>query len=156
MKIKFLFVGSNKGTYVEEGVTLFNKRLKRFCNSEIICTSNLRGVKNPLEQCDKEAEQLLKLVDPREFVILLDEKGKTLNSVSFAKQIENLKNQGTSKVCFIICGAFGANGVLKQRANLILSLSKFTFSHQLARVILLEQVYRSFTIINKHPYHNEG
>jgi 23S rRNA (pseudouridine1915-N3)-methyltransferase len=156
MKLKFLFVGSNKGTYIDEGINLFNKRIKRFSNSEIQCTPNIRGIKKPSEQREKEATQLLKHIDQNEFVILLDEKGRTFNSVGFAKQMETLKNRGTSKIAFIICGAFGAHKKLLERANLTLSLSDFTFSHQLARIVLLEQVYRAFTIINNHPYHNEG
>ena len=91
-----------------------------------------------------------------DLMVLLDEKGKILDSVSFANYVEKNKNQGIQKMVFVICGAYGAHAMLKSRANLTLSLSAFTFSHQLARVILAEQVYRAYTIINKHPYHNEG
>lgn len=156
MKIRFLFVGSHKGEYVDAGLQLFTQRLKRFSTVEILCTKNLKGVKNPNEQSKLEAEQILKLTHPDEYLILLDEKGKKFNSLSFAKAIEQQKNQGNTKLCFAICGAHGAHPSLKERSQAIWSLSELTFSHQLARVILLEQVYRAFSIIHNHPYHNEG
>ena len=156
MKIKFIFVGTNKGIYVEEGIDLYKKRLKRFTKLDFIHTSNLKGIKNPQEQKDKECAQILKNISQKDFLVLLDEKGKRFSSLNFANEMESLKNQGTTQLSFVICGAFGANDLLKKRANLILSLSDLTYSHQLARVVLLEQVYRMFTIIHKHPYHNEG
>ena len=156
MKVRFLFVGSHKGEYVDSGLQLFAKRLKRFSTVEIHCTKNLKGIKDPNEQSKLEAEQILKLTQPDEFMILLDEKGKKFGSLDFAKAIEQKKNQGNTKLCFVICGAHGAHSSLKERSQAIWSLSELTFSHQLARVILLEQVYRAFTIIHNHPYHNEG
>jgi len=156
MKVDFLFVGSTKTDYVESALNLYLKRLQRFCKTKVYCTPNLKGVKKSEDQREQEGNQILKYIAPTDTVILLDEKGKSMSSIKLASYIENHKNQGTQKVIFVICGAFGAHASIKSRANLTLSLSTFTFSHQLARVILAEQVYRAFTIINKHPYHNEG
>lgn len=156
MKIEFLFVGSTKTNYVEDAMALYLKRLQRFTKVEVVCTPNLKGVKQAQEQRTLEAEQILKLIKPTDGMVLLDEKGKAMSSVKLAKSIEMNKNQGIQKMVFVICGAFGADESLKTRANVILSLSQLTFSHQLARVVLAEQVYRAYTIINNHPYHNEG
>jgi 23S rRNA (pseudouridine1915-N3)-methyltransferase len=156
MKIEFLFVGSTKTDYVEDAMQLYLKRLQRFTKVEVVCTPNLKGIKQANEQRTLEAEQILKYIRPTDIMALLDEKGKTMNSVKFAKTIESYKNQGGQRMVFIICGAFGADESLKTRANIMLSLSQLTFSHQLARVVLAEQVYRAYTIINNHPYHNEG
>ena len=156
MKIEFLFVGSTKTDYVESAMELYAKRLQRFCKLNVHCTPNIKGIKKADDQREHEANQIIKYVDPSDIMVLLDEKGKSFTSVAFARLIEQNKNQGIQKMVFVICGAYGAHDKLKNRANNIMSLSEFTFSHQLARVVLSEQVYRAYTIINKHPYHNEG
>ena len=102
-----------------------------------------------------ESDLILSYLSQNDYVILLDEKGKIYNSKSFSKKIENFLLHSQKRLIFIVGGAFGFNDKLKTRANEMLSLSNMTFSHQIIRLFFLEQLYRSFTIINNHPYHNE-
>ncbi len=156
MKILFLFVGSSKEAYVQQALNLYTDRLKHYVNIEIVCTPNIKGITKPEEQKQKEAAQILKNIDPSDFIILLDEKGKTPTSMELANFIENKQIAACKRMVYVICGAFGAHQDIKNRADYILSLSKFTFSHQLARIVLAEQIYRAYTILHNHPYHNEG
>ena len=102
-----------------------------------------------------EAETILLKLIPADYLILLDEKGTSFSSREFAAKIEKLMVGSTSNVVFLIGGAYGFDDTLRQRANAIYTLSKMTFSHQIARVVFLEQLYRGFTIINNEPYHND-
>ena len=104
---------------------------------------------------EKEAELALKKIAPGDYVVLLDDKGKELNSLQFAQYMESLFNQSLRNICFIVGGAYGFGPALIQRANAKLSLSKMTFSHQIVRAIFMEQLYRGFTILHKAPYHHE-
>jgi 23S rRNA (pseudouridine1915-N3)-methyltransferase len=104
---------------------------------------------------DKEDELIRKSVASGDFLILLDEKGKTYNSVEFSDFIKKKINTGVKQIVFVIGGAFGFSDKLKAGANASVSLSKMTFSHQPVRLLFLEQLYRAFTIIKGEPYHNE-
>lgn len=155
MKILFLFTGTTKEQYVASALQMYESRLKHYANIEIICTANLKGVTKPEDQKAMETNQLLKHLDSQDFVVLLDEKGKTPNSKEFADFIIQKQVNSCKRMVFIICGAFGAHQQIKDLAHYTLALSKFTFSHQLARIVLAEQVYRAYSIIHNHPYHNE-
>jgi len=102
---------------------------------------------------DKEGKKILSKVDNRDYVIALDRLGKSLSSVDFSKKIKRLRVTGKSNITFIIGGSYGLSKEVLKRANLKLSFSKMTFPHQLMKVILLEQIYRSFKIIKNEPYH---
>ena len=103
----------------------------------------------------KEAEKYLEKIKDDDFVILLDENGKEYNSRMFANFIEQRQNQSIKRLIFIVGGAFGFDEKLYTRANMTIALSKMTFSHQLVRIIFLEQIYRAYSIINNFPYHND-
>ena len=99
--------------------------------------------------------QILKLLNPQAFIVAMDERGKTLSSRDFAGKIQNLQNEGLSQMQFIIGGADGLNDEIRQRSNLLLSFGKQTWPHMLARVMLLEQIYRAQQILKNHPYHRD-
>lgn len=157
MKITLICVGKLSLPFIKQGAEEYQKRLKRFTSLDIIeLKEEKRGGKkadtNFIRQ--SEAEQILAKVPNGAYLIALDEIGKQVNSEKFAKKIEQHMNQGTANVCFIIGGAYGLTDKLKQQCNELLSLSAMTFTHQMARLFLLEQIYRGLTIIRNEPYHN--
>lgn len=158
MKIKLILTGKTDEQYVKEGFFLYEKRLKHYISFETVYLSDLKGtVKLSHDQFkEKEAGQQLKQINPDDFVVLLDEKGKEFSSVEFASFIQQRMNSGIKTIVFIIGGPFGFAPVIHKRANVILSLSKLTFSHQIVRILFMEQLYRAFTIIKNEPYHHEG
>lgn len=155
MYIKLLVVGKTERAYLKEGIDLYLDRLKHYISFkiEIIELKNAQNLKK--EQLkEKEENLIIKKLSAADYVILLDEKGKQLGSVEFANTLENLINRGISKVVFIVGGAYGVSESLKKRANMILSLSKMTFSHQMVRLFFVEQLYRAMTILKGEDYHH--
>ena len=150
LKINIVCVGNLKDKFFVEASEEYLKRLSRFC----IC--NVKELKeytylNNIEQT-KESEAVEILKNLKGFVFLLDVKGEQFTSENFALKIESL-SQTNSEITFIIGGSYGVSEQVKQRANLIVSVSKMTFPHRLFRVMLLEQIYRAFTILNNTGYH---
>ncbi|MFA4890910.1 MAG: 23S rRNA (pseudouridine(1915)-N(3))-methyltransferase RlmH [Candidatus Gracilibacteria bacterium] len=154
MKIQVIQVGKNKDRYIEEGVKEFSKRLQQFCNIEISTLQGADvGVNMPREKIVADESMRVARMIPRDaFVVVLDEKGKELNSVEFSGILEKAKDMGQTLV-FVIGGAFGLSSNLKGSANLLLSMSKMTFTHQMIRPFLLEQIYRGFCILGGKEYH---
>lgn len=157
MAINFIRVHSTTKGFISDGEQEFLKRINRFTSLNII---DIKPNKkwNSLQPNDlkqKEGEQILQQIQPNDTVILLDERGKQYSSIDFARFIEQNLAFGGGNLCFVVGGAFGFSQEVYARANSKLSLSKMTTSHQLVRVIFLEQLYRAFTILNNHPYHNE-
>ena len=158
MRISILCVGKVKEKFYREAIEEFSKRLSRYCKLEIIEVADEKTPDNAsdveIRQIkDKEGERILKNIKEDAYVIALCIEGKQLDSEELADKIAVLGVPGTSHICFVIGGSLGlADGVVK-RADYKLSFSKMTFPHQLMRVILLEQIYRSYRIINKEPYH---
>ena len=146
MKINILTIGKLKEKYLIDAVNEYRKRLKNFCTLEIIELLEQRTI-------DLEGEMLLKRISPESFKIILDIHGKEISSEEFAKKISDLALNGQSNLTFVIGGAFGISEELRQAADFKLSLSKMTFTHQMTRLILIEQIYRSFKIIHNEPYH---
>lgn len=107
------------------------------------------------EKVKIESESILKFLKSDDFIILLDERGKNLDSIQFSKQIENLMNSGKKRCVWIVGGAFGVSDEVKSRAHLKVCLAPFVMNHLLAEVVLLEQLYRGFTILKNIPYHNK-
>ncbi len=142
---------------MQEGIANYIKRLKHYINFEIkeIIVSKNKKSSNKNVILNMESDLILSYLSQNDYVILLDEHGKAYNSKSFSKKIENFLLHAQKRLIFVVGGAFGFNDKLKSRANEMLSLSNMTFSHQIIRLFFLEQLYRSFTIINNHPYHNE-
>ncbi len=155
MKIKLMWIGKTNEKYLKEGIEIYLKRLKHYCT---ISTHEIKDVKKFSTKEDlkiKEGQAFLEQIQPSDFVVLLDEKGKQKTSIEFSNFFEHHQNVGTKSLIFIIGGAFGFSKELYQRSNLMLSLSKMTFSHQMIRVFFYEQVYRAFTILRNEKYHNE-
>lgn len=158
MKITLITVGKIKEKYLKDAITEYSKRLSRYCKLEIIEVADEKTQDNASETVedgirDKEGERILKYVRDDAYVVTLEIEGKLLTSEELAKKIEDLGIQGTSHIIFIIGGSIGLGKEVLKRSDYALSFSKMTFPHQLMRVILLEQIYRSYRIISHEPYH---
>lgn len=158
MKITVLTVGKIKEKYLRDAIAEYSKRLSRYAKLEIIEVADEKTPDNASETVEtniknKEAERLLKYIRDDAYLITLEIKGKQLTSEELAQKIDTLGIQGTSHIIFAIGGSLGLGEEVLKRSNYALSFSKMTFPHQLMRVILLEQIYRSYRIICKEPYH---
>ena len=158
MKIKLILTGKTEGQFIREGILLFEKRLKHYVSFEAVYLSDLRETaKLSHDQVkEKEAGQQLKQINPGDFVVLLDEKGKEFRSVEFSSFIQQRMNSGIKTLMFLIGGPYGFAKSILKRADAKLSLSRLTFSHQIVRILFMEQLYRVFTILKNEPYHHEG
>lgn len=158
MKITLITVGKIKEKYLKDAIAEYSKRLSRYCKLEIIEVTDEKTPDQSSEAVDnairdKEGERILKHIRDDMYVITLEIAGKMLTSEELAEKIENLGIQGNSNIALVIGGSIGLGREVLKRSDYALSFSKMTFPHQLMRVILLEQVYRSFRIINGEPYH---
>lgn len=158
MNIKIICVGKLKEKFLKEGIGEFQKRLKTYANLEIVEVKDEACPENSSElEMEKikevEGERILSKISKGAYVIALDIGGKSLTSEDFAKKIEDLSVEGISSIDFLIGGSLGLSEGVKNKSDYKLSFSKFTFPHGLMRLILVEQVYRAFRIINNHPYH---
>ncbi len=156
MNITLVQTGKTHFDFVKTGFGMYAERMKHYCNFNYIeITQQQKQKTNNTEVTKKfEAELQLKHIKPTDFLILLDDKGLEYASPEFSRKLEKWLQQH-SKIVFLIGGAYGFDGSVYQRANAQLSLSKFTFSHQLVKLIFAEQLYRAFTIIKNLPYHHE-
>ena len=158
MKIKLVTVGKLKEKYLKDGIAEYSKRISRFAAVEMI---ELADEKTPDRASDSENEKILDLegnrilskIGDREFVVVLAIEGKTLSSEEFSKQLEQSSINGYSTLTFVIGGSLGLSPQVKNRANLSLSFGRLTLPHQLMRLVLVEQIYRAFTIQQGSPYH---
>lgn len=156
MKIKLLVIGKTSDTFLASLILNYVKRIKRYINFEIIELNNSKLKKaNFLEIQKKEGIKILEKISKEDQVFILDEKGKGFNSIEFSKFIKNKTANSSKNIIFIIGGAYGFSEKIYSRSNTTISLSKMTFSHQIIRLFAVEQLYRAFTIINNHPYHNQ-
>lgn len=157
MKLKLIFVGKTEEDYLIEACALYENRLKNYLPTEVITIPALKKTKNLSfeQQKQKEANLILKQLDNADFVVLMDEKGKELRSVDFAKFFQHKMNSGIKNLVLIIGGPYGFGPEVYARANQKIALSKMTFSHQMIRLLLLEQCYRAFSILRNEPYHHE-
>ena len=158
MKIRIVAVGKLKEKYLREGVAEYEKRLAPFASVELRETREEYMAENPSEAqrqetLAKEGERLLRLVPERSFLIVLDVKGKLLSSEALAKELASRALQGQSDLTFLIGGAFGLSEAVRERADLRISFSPMTFTHQMVRLLLYEQIYRAFKINRGEKYH---
>ena len=158
MKITLLTVGKIKEKYLRDAIAEYSKRLSKYCKLEIIEVADEKTPDHASEVVeksirDKEGERLMRYIRDDDYVITLEIGGKMLDSVAFSRQLGNLGIQGQSHICVVIGGSIGLGDALLKRSNYALSFSKMTFPHQLMRVILLEQIYRSYRIMTTQPYH---
>ena len=156
MKITLIQVGKTNQNFVKEGFEMYKKRLIHYTTFENIVIDDIKNTKNikPEKLKILEGERILKKISKQDYIILLDEKGKSFNSIKFANFIENKMIQSTKNLVFIIGGAFGFSKDIYSIANDKIKLSEMTFSHQIIRIIFAEQLYRAFTIIKGEKYHN--
>jgi len=155
MKIKLLLVGKTTDESIKRIEADYEKRINRYTSFESIVIDNsaIRTGPEPMIRL-KEGEMILKRIAPADHLILLDERGKIYSSVQFAAEVNNWMTSSKKTVILTIGGAYGFSDDVKKRANGLVSLSAMTFSHQIVRIIMLEQLYRAFTILNNEPYHH--
>lgn len=157
MKIKLLCVGKTNFDFVNAGNDVYLKRLKRLAQFEMVIVPDIKNAKNmPVSELkEKEAQAFMKQISATDKLCLLDENGQSFSSEKFAGFISKNIDTGVKHLVFVVGGAYGFSDTIYKRANYKLSLSKMTFSHQIIRVIFMEQIYRAFTIIKGIPYHNQ-
>ena len=156
MKFQFWSVGKNNEPYIKEGVAQFTKRISHYYPIEwnIIPQPKNAGMLSEMDLKKKEGEMILGFLQSEDYLVLLDERGKQLNSEELASFIQLRANESAKKIIFLIGGAYGVSDAVMKRANYKWSLSKLVFPHQLVRLILAEQVYRACTIIRNEKYHH--
>lgn len=157
MKIELWAVGKTSFGYLNEGISIYEKRLKHYASFNIQIIPDIKQRKNLTFQQikNKEGETILKKLQKEDYLILLDENGKTFSSVQFAKTIDKLMQQSYKRVIFLIGGAYGFSDEVYQRSQRKISLSSMTFSHQMVRLFFVEQLYRAMTILKNEPYHHQ-
>lgn len=155
IKIKIVCVGKIKESYLNQGISEYLKRLSGYCNLEIVEVKDEKIGNGTNEEKIKEIEasRILEKVNEKDYVILLDLLGKELSSEEFAHKLDCLISEGVGNYCFIIGGSLGLGQNVRKRANFSICFSKMTFTHQMIRMILLEQIYRCFKINNNETYH---
>lgn len=158
MKITLITVGKIKEKYLKEAIAEYTKRLGKYCSLTIVEVADEKTPERVGEAAEeairaKEGERILKHIPEDAFVITLEISGRMLSSEGLAEKIEELGIRGRSHIAFIIGGSIGLGREVLKKSDFALSFSKMTFPHQLMRVILLEQIYRSYRIINGEPYH---
>ncbi len=157
MKIQLYQIGKTSFSFVQEGEKIYGDRIRRFTKFEQVTIPNLKK-SNKLSEVDirkKEGEMILQKVSQKDYLVLLDDKGKTYTSLEFAQYIKEKQNYSSKNLVFLIGGAYGFSEAVYQRADAKISLSAMTFSHQIIRVVFLEQLYRAFSILKGGPYHHE-
>ena len=157
MNVKIITIGNIKENFIKDGINEFKKRIKPYANLEeielketLITDENTSNIEKAL---DDEADKILSKISNRDYVIVLDINGKQYDSVDFSKKLEELKIDGYNDFAYVIGSSYGLSKKIKNRADLKLSFSKFTFPHQLMRLILFEQIYRWIKISKNEPYH---
>lgn len=155
MRVKVLVIGHTHEPYVKEGIARYTKRLPHYCTFEYLELKDIaaKGLSAELQK-SKEGELILKQLKLEDQLCLLDEKGKAFTSVNFSKHIEKKQLAGTKSWVLVIGGAHGFSDEVYARANEQVRLSDMTFPHDLVRIVLVEQLYRAFTIIRGEGYHH--
>ena len=155
MEIKLIVVGKTKRTELSKLIDEYIKRINFYCRFKIIEVNSVKSKKISEEEIKKvEGDNILKNLNKNDTLILLDERGKSHDSRKFSEFILS-KIQTNKNLTFVIGGAFGFSNSIYEKSYALVSLSSMTFSHQIIRLFFTEQLYRAFTIINNHPYHND-
>lgn len=153
IEINIISVGNIKEQYMRELILDYKKRISKYAQIDMIELKDESNKINENVVKEIEGERIISSIKDGFYVVLLDLKGQMLDSVSLSKKIDEITTYYSSKIAFIIGGSFGVSDAVKKRANLMLCFSKMTFPHQLAKGILMEQIYRSFKILNNETYH---
>lgn len=157
MKITLLTIGKTDAGYFIEAVNEYQKRLEHYIPFEIQIIPDIKNTKSLTaeQQKEKEGELILKSLQSGDYLVLLDDKGKEYTSIQFASYIEKKKHTVAKRLVFAIGGPYGFSEAVYTKSNEKLTLSRMTFSHQMVRLIFVEQLYRAMTILNNEPYHHE-
>jgi len=154
MKLSIWAIGKTDEKYLEEGIEKYIKRLKHYVSLEYEVFKDVKPGINADETSRREAEMILAKIKPEHHLIIMDERGKQYDSVAWSDYLMKCQLRSLKQVTLLIGGAYGHHELIRQRANDSISLSKMTFSHQMVRLFLVEQVYRAYTIIKNEKYHN--
>ncbi|MEN8776099.1 MAG: 23S rRNA (pseudouridine(1915)-N(3))-methyltransferase RlmH [Polaribacter sp.] len=157
MKIKLLAIGKTDHKQLSLLIDEYQNRLKHYIKFEIESIPDLKNAKNlsEIQQKNKEGELILKKIQATDVLVLLDDKGKEFTSIEFSKYLQKKMNAGIKQLVLVIGGPYGFSEAVYEKAQSKLSLSKMTFSHQMIRLFIVEQLYRGFTILKNEPYHHE-
>lgn len=156
MNIEIWSIGKENEPFIDDGIRFYFQKTKPYNPVELVllqmpkklATTDIDRAKQ------QEAELILKRLQPQHYLVLLDERGKMLNSIQWSQQFQQCMNQGTKTLVLLIGGAYGVTDEVRKRANQCWSLSHLVFPHQMVRLIVAEQVYRAFSILNNSPYHH--
>lgn len=156
MTIKLLTIGKTDSKQLQELIATYESRLTHYVKFELEVIPDVKNAKNLSEQQqrEKEGELILKKLSPTDNLVLFDENGKQHSSVEFSGYLQKKMNSGLKRLVFAIGGPYGFSEVVHQKATGKISLSKMTFSHQMVRLFVIEQIYRGFTILRNEPYHH--
>ena len=157
MKISLIVIGKTDASYFVDAINEYKNRLVHYIPFEMEIIPDIKNVKNLREeqQKEKEGELILKMLQPGDNLVLLDEHGKSITSMEFATYLERKMHVVSKRLVFVIGGPYGFSEAVYKAASEKISLSKMTFSHQMIRLIFVEQIYRAMTILNNEPYHHE-
>ncbi|MEE9349191.1 MAG: 23S rRNA (pseudouridine(1915)-N(3))-methyltransferase RlmH [Flavobacteriaceae bacterium] len=157
MKIKLLAIGKTDNNNLQQLIDVYQNRLKHYIKFDLEVIPDIKNSKNLSEnqQKEKEGDLILKKIASTDALILLDEKGKEFRSKEFSQFLQKKMNSGIKQLVFVIGGPYGFSNAVYKKAQGKVSLSKMTFSHQMVRLFIVEQIYRGFTIIKNEPYHHE-
>lgn len=156
MEIVVLSIGKLSFPWIKDGVKEYESRLIKYAKFQSIELPDIKGAKTLSKDKIKEEEGnlIIKELKPSDLVVILDERGQTLTSVEFANWIEKKNSSGKKRMVFVIGGPFGFDKKVYDRADIMIRLSSMTFTHEMARLILIEQIYRAMTILKGEPYHH--
>jgi 23S rRNA (pseudouridine1915-N3)-methyltransferase len=157
MKIKLLVIGKTDDKNLEQLIEKYQQRLNHYINFEIEIIPDIKNAKNlsQLQQKEKEGELILSKLKNTDQLVLLDEKGKEFRSLNFASYLQKKMNSGIKQLVLVVGGPYGFSESVYKKSTGKVSLSKMTFSHQMIRLFIVEQLYRGFTILKNEPYHHE-
>ena len=157
MKIAFLQTGKTSDRYLADGISVFEERLRKYIAFDIYTLPDIKSTRNmpSHEQKIKEGEQIAGFIKPSDYTVILDEKGKEFSTIEFSSWLEKIFMTHKKRIVFVSGGAWGFSEEVYKKADMCLSLSRLTFSHQMVRLLFLEQLYRAFTVIKGEPYHHE-
>lgn len=154
-KVNLICVGKTQDQYLQLGLEKFEKKLRPYCKYSFKAVKEANYGQGNLQTCLLEEEKrLLQARSKGSFMVVCDEKGKQLNSIELSEHLMKWSNQGYSEVDFIVGGAYGLTQNLKKQASFLLSFSRFTMTHQMIRLFLIEQIYRSHSLIHGQKYHH--
>ncbi|WP_119080994.1 23S rRNA (pseudouridine(1915)-N(3))-methyltransferase RlmH [Chitinophaga alhagiae] len=157
MKIQLWSIGKENDAYINEGIKIFQKRLQHYTDFDIklIPTVKQAGSLSVPELKKQEGKMILDMLQPQDYLLALDERGKTMTTLQLSDFLQQRANAGTRQLIILIGGAFGIDTAVLERAQTKLSLSALTFPHQLVRLIVTEQLYRAYTVLNNEKYHHQ-